>query len=107
MSLQWYHFRTLEHALSHGLSDLNYDQNIPELEEAGYLHGSWFGSLDYPPSKKWEITTQGRKALKAYKNEQLMATVPKCAEGACKGEYGSECYTRTDCVTCGHAIIRE
>lgn len=106
-NIQWHHFRTLEHALSSGLTDMNYDENIPDLVEVGYLHGSWFGSLNYSPSRRWEITNEGRRALKAYKNTQLIAKTTQCPKETCKGEYGSECYLRTDCVTCGRPIIRE
>ncbi len=106
MKLEWYHFRTLEHAEKSSLSDLNYDDNIPLLESMGYLHGSWFGSLDYEPMRRWEVTREGRKALFAYKLQLLIDNTSQCAEGCCKGEYGSECYLRTDCVTCGRPIIR-
>lgn len=107
MKLEWYHFRTLEHAEKGGLTDLNYDINIPDLEEVGYLIGGWYGSLDFPPGKAWRVTTEGRKALKTYQMAQLAAKTTQCPEGTCKGEYGSECYLRTDCVTCGRPIIRE
>ncbi len=107
MKLEWWHYRTLEFANTHCLTDMNYDDNIPLLEEVGYLIGSWYGSLDYAPGKMWRVTTEGEKALKAYKLQQLIASTSQCAEGTCKGEYGSECYLRTDCVTCGRPIIRQ
>lgn len=89
MKLEWYHYRTLEHAERSVLSDLNYDENIPDLVSVGYLIGSWYGNLDYAPGRKWDITTEGRKALKEYKLTQLIASTSKCPEGTCKGEYGS------------------
>ena len=106
MKLEWYHYRTLEHAEKSSLTDLNYDDNIPALEEVGYLHGSWFGSLDYAPSRKWEITREGSKALKAYNLQKLIDNTSQCAEGACKGAYATECYLKTDCITCGRTIDR-
>lgn len=107
MKLESWHWRTLEHAERSSLTDMNYDDNIPLLESVGYLIGSWFGSLDYAPGMRWEVTTEGRKALKAYKLQQLINSTEQCPSGQCKGEYGSECYIRTDCVTCGRQIIRD
>lgn len=99
-------YRTLEHAENSLLTESNYDYNIPLLESTGYLIGSWFGSLDYPPMKMWQISTEGRKALKDYKLRNLIASTSQCPTGMCKGEYGSEVYIKTDCVTCGRQIVR-
>lgn len=115
MKLESWHWSTLEYAESHCLTDLSIAQRypsyaaecIPLLEDVGYLIGNWYGSLDYAPGKIWSTTTEGRKALKLHKLEQLIASTSRCSEGSCKGEYGSECYVRTDCVTCGRAIIRK
>lgn len=99
-------FATLEYAKNMFLTESNYDYNIHFLESIGYLIGSWFGSLDYPPMKMWEISSVGRKALKDYKLKNLIASTSQCATGMCKGEYGSEVYIKTDCVVCGRQIVR-
>lgn len=109
--LKPYLFHTLDHAHRlGGFSDAggHVDRNIPELVELGYLRGEWGGSLDmWPPMRFWHITREGEKALHEFKMSELRRTVSKCAEGHCKGPYGSEIYLRTDCETCGHTIIRE
>ena len=104
VKLEWYHYRTLEHAESAGLTELRYDGNIPLLESMGYLHGSWFGSLDGPAMAKWEITSEGRKALKEHKRQTLIASISQCPDRSCKGAYATECYLETDCIICGRII---
>lgn len=114
MKMESWYWSTLEYAENHSLTDLSIAQNypsyaaecIPYLEDIGYLIGNWFGSLDYAPGKIWSVTTEGRKALKDRKLQQLINSTEQCPNGQCKGEYGSECYIKTDCVTCGRVIIQ-
>jgi hypothetical protein len=113
-TMKSWHWSTLEYAEGHCLTDMNVaqgypnflDESIPFLEDMGYLIGNWYGSIDYAPGKIWSVTTEGRKALKAYRLQLLINSTDQCPNGQCKGEYGSECYLRTDCVTCGRPIIR-
>lgn len=104
-----WHWDNLDHISKMGLYDTNQNLHLYDLdflEEQGYIIGEWFGSLKYAPCKMWTITSEGREALKAHKFQVLMATHEQCPAGTCKGEYGTECNLKTDCVKCGHVILR-
>ena len=98
-----YHYRHLEW-MSKSFGTSEWDRSMHELTEEGYIMGEWCGSLDYPPYRRWRVTTAGEKALKEWKRSKLIASVPAC-EGSHEAEYGHEVYKRYDCVKCGREVV--
>jgi len=93
MDLKDYHYSRLKH-MRDGFGVYGWeecDDTLQDLEELGYVHGSWFGSLDMEPRPVWQITRAGEKALNDHTG---------CNVDVCRSESPHKCTVGTQfCIT--------